>query len=128
MRFSPRQTLGAAGEAVRVLGLLPLVELPRRRVGLHGAVALARRLGAKRPERAPSDRALLKRVIGAIDRRVPGGANCVRRALLEMALDGGAARERMFAGFRAGGGPRSGHAWLESEPGDGARYDAVIGI
>jgi len=69
----------------------------------------------------------LKRVIGAIDRRLPGGKNCVRRALLEIALDGAAAREKFFAGLQTGGGPGSGHAWLESEPASD-RYDAVIAI
>ena len=69
----------------------------------------------------------LKRVIGAVDRRLPGGKNCVRRALLEVALDGAAAREQFFAGLHMGGGPGSGHAWLESDsPTD--RYDAVIAI
>lgn len=125
MLFSSR-TAGAAADLVKVLGLLPLVEAKRRRTGLHEVVALARKLGASRVERPAEDRARLKRVISAVDARVPGGANCVRRALLEIAIDGGAAREEFFAGFKSGGGPKSGHAWLESEPCDGASYDAVM--
>lgn len=78
-------------------------------------------------KRTAEARTRLKRVIGAIDRRLPGGKNCVRRALLEMALDGGAARERFFAGLQKGGRSGSGHAWLESDSVTD-RYDAVIAI
>ena len=88
---------------------------------------MARDGGRRRPSRTPAGRIRLKRVISAIDRRLPGGKNCVRRALLEIALDGAAAREKFFAGLQTGGGPGSGHAWLESEPAS-KRYDAVIAI
>jgi hypothetical protein len=111
----------------RVLRLVPVVDRWRRDLSLHRAVAVARDGGAQRPSRTPSARMRLRRVIGAVDRRLPGGENCVRRALLEMALDGGAARERFLAGLQTGGGPGSGHAWLESEPAS-KRYDAVIAI
>jgi hypothetical protein len=42
-------------------------------------------------------------------------------------LDAGAGRERLLAGFKAGGVLGSGHAWLESQPVT-ERYDAVIPI
>lgn len=96
-------------------------------MSLHRAVAVARSGGLELGARSPAARTRLKRVIGAVDRRLPGGQNCVRRALIEMALDGGAARERFFAGLQTGGGPGSGHAWLESDSAT-ERYDAVIAI
>lgn len=111
----------------QVLRLVPVVDQWRRNLSLHRAVAVARDGGARRPSRTPAARMRLKRVISAIDRRLPGGKNCVRRALLEIALDGAAARERFFAGLQTGGGPGSGHAWLESEP-TSNHYDAVITI
>jgi hypothetical protein len=44
-----------------------------------------------------------------------------------MALDADAAKGRFFAGLKIGGGPKSGHAWLESDSPDKA-YDAVVAI
>ena len=114
-------------EILLVLSALPVVEWRRRRLGLHPAAALARAEGSKRRERTAGRRAHLRRVIAAIDARIPGGANCVRRALLEMSLDPDAARETLYAGLRAGGGPRSGHAWLASQQ-TVESYDAVIAV
>lgn len=114
-------------ELFAVLRQLPTVEVWWRSVALHRAVMFARQAGGARAVRSSQARQLLRRVISATDRRLPGGGNCVRRALLEIALDGGAAREALCAGFRTGGGPGSGHAWLESEPSN-ERFDAVIRI
>jgi hypothetical protein len=114
-------------EVLRVCRQLPVVEGNRRRIGLHGAVARSRRLGALNPVRPERDRRRLQRAISLVDRCLPGGGNCVRRALLEMALDGGAAGETFHAGLRSEGGPRSGHAWLASHE-TRERYDAVISI
>jgi hypothetical protein len=122
-----RRSIATFGDIFRVARLLPAVELQRRRGSIHSAVALARKGGMERRVRSSEDRAGLKRVIGAVDRRLPGGGNCVRRALLEIALDGGAAREHFFAGLRSGGGSKSGHAWLESDS-PGGVYDAVVAI
>jgi hypothetical protein len=109
---------------------LPAIERTRRRVGLHEAVASSRRIGSGQPARHGADRQRLRRVISIVDRCLPDGGNCVRRVLLEMALDAGAARETFLAGLRSEGGPKSGHAWLASQrpqpPDD--RYDAVISI
>jgi hypothetical protein len=74
-----------------------------------------------------TDRARLQRTIGVVDAFMPGGKNCVRRALIEMSLDGSAARERLLAGLKSGGKPKSGHAWLESHAVREA-YDAVIAV
>jgi hypothetical protein len=111
---------------VRVLFATPRVELHRRRSSLHHAASLIRKRSSRRL-RAPDDRARLRRAIAIVDARLPGGPNCVRRALLEMALDRGAANEKLLAGFVSGGGPKSGHAWLESER-VAQRYDAVITV
>jgi hypothetical protein len=43
---------------------------------------------------------------------MPGGANCFRRALLEMALDRGAATESLLMGFTMKDEHLAGHAWL----------------
>lgn len=88
---------------------------------------MVRAMSASRRARSPDERLVLRRAIAAIDRRFPGGANCVRRSLLEMALDREAGKEELFAGFRRGGGLASGHAWLGSPPID-ASYDAVVAI
>jgi hypothetical protein len=114
-------------EALNVLRALPAVEWRRRRLSLHRAVDVARVSSRNRRARSADGRARLKRVIAMVDARLPDGGNCVRRALLEMSLDPTSARERLFAGLRHGGGPRSGHAWLES---DSTResYDAVIAV
>jgi hypothetical protein len=112
-------------EVARVLRALPRTEARRRRSSLHHAVAAARARAANAPARTDEARARLRRAIALVDRGVVGGPNCVRRSLLEMTLDAGAARERLFAGFRAGGGAGSGHAWLESQPTQDA-FDAVI--
>ncbi|MEO5769585.1 MAG: lasso peptide biosynthesis protein [Polyangia bacterium] len=114
-------------ELVRVLRVLPSVEFSRRSHSLHQSVGRVRSRAAGAALRSEEARAVLRRAIVAVDARMPGGANCVRRSLLEMRLDAGAARERLLAGFRAGGVPKSGHAWLESHPNQ-ETFDAVISI
>ena len=114
-------------DLLRVLGILPVVEWRRRRLSLHAAVAHARAASGACAARSPAQRASLQRAIRVVDACMPGGQNCVRRALIEISLDGSAARERLYAGFRSGGKPKSGHAWLESHP-VGETYDAVIAV
>jgi len=97
---------------------------------------MSRRLGAGQRARRDGERGRLRRLISLVDRCLPDGGNCVRRALLEMALDSGAARDTFLAGLQSHGGPRSGHAWLASQPAQDKqpaqhqtdRYDAVISI
>lgn len=107
--------------------VLRSVESSRRSLGLHESVRLIRRQAASCRRRSPEGRRILRRAIAALDSRMPGGGNCVRRTLLEMRLDSGAAHESLYAGFRAGGAPRSGHAWLASDPPQ-ETFDAVIAI
>ena len=111
-------------EVARVLAVLPRVENGRLRVGPKSLALRLRAQGSGQPERDEPGRVRLRRVIAALDRIFPTGPNCYRRALLEMALDAGAAREPLTLGLRAGGGAGSGHAWLGARPDDGAGYDA----
>jgi hypothetical protein len=116
------------GEFARVMCAVPYIEWGRRFRGPRPLTSVLRSRGAKAVARDAQRLILLRRVIGAVDARLPGGANCYRRALLEMRLDAGAARERLHLGLRAHGGPQSGHAWLgSSEAGPGV-YDARFEI
>jgi len=125
-----RSSLRTLVELARVVVAMPRVELDRRRASLHHAVRMARQRSAGRAQRSLEARRRLRRAIAFVDARLPGGPNCVRRSLLEMALDAGAAREKLLAGFVAGGGKKSGHAWLEFEsvPRFDHTFDAVIAI
>lgn len=114
-------------EVARVVAALPQVEANRRLTSPQRAARAARRMALRARVRSPEARERLRRAIALVDRWMPGGGNCLRRSLLEMSLDGGAARERLLAGFKAGGIPASGHAWLESHAVT-ERYDAVIPI
>ena len=111
----------------RVVGAIPIVELERRLTSPHVAARAARQRARRAPTRSRVARERLQRAIAVVDRWMPGGGNCLRRSLLEMSLDAGAAGERLLAGFKAGGPRASGHAWLESQPVT-ERYDAVIRI
>ena len=101
-------------ETLRVLFAVPRVELLRRQSSLHHAVALF----GNGPLAAGSlDRGSRASEARHRRRRRPSSGWCQLRASLT-ARDGsgcGAARERLLAGLTAGGGPKSGHAWLESE-------------
>jgi hypothetical protein len=119
--------LAFLADLARVLGVLVRVEADRRALSVHYAVQRARRRAVHLPARSPARRRQLRQAISAADGLVPGGRNCVRRSLLELSLDGGAAKERFLAGFVSGGGSRSGHAWLESQP-EGRTFDAVVTI
>lgn len=114
----------------RVLFKLPLVEWGRLVHGPTRVVATARRVALRTLRRAPSDRRVLRKVIAAVDARLPGGGNCYRRALLEMSLDAGAAQETLFMGLKVHGGPGSGHAWLASWPdaANASAYEAIVAI
>lgn len=99
-------------EVGRVLQVLSRVERARRRLGPRRLVALLRRRSKTQPRRR--SRVCLQRAIRWVDARVPGGGNCFRRALLEMALDRGAADEPMLFGIELRDDRLAGHAWLDS--------------
>jgi hypothetical protein len=111
-----------------VLTAVPRVEWGRRHEGPRPLTDKLRRRGRLRPQRSESDRLRLRRIIRAIDVRLPGGPNCYRRALLEMSLDAGAAHEQLHMGLRAHGGPQSGHAWFGSAETPAESYDADFAI
>lgn len=128
--ISLKQIPRAMIELARVAAALPGVEAGRRREGPKPLAARLRARGAKSRARDAEGRELLRRAIGWIDRKMPGGGNCYRRALLEMRLDRGAAAEPLRMGLKSAGGEVKGHAWLddrhgESELGD-ANYDMEV--
>jgi hypothetical protein len=85
-----------------------------------------RRRGLASRMRDATGRVWLKRVVSLVDRAFPGGPNCYRRVLLEVALDAGAAREPVSFALRAGGGPGTGHASLGTVDVSKSGYDAVF--
>jgi len=129
---APRTVLNLIGDAVLVIRRIPRTERLRVGFGPRDAVHLARLTGGRARRRNEMDRRNLRRLIGLIDRMLPGGPNCYRRVLLEVSTDEAAARETVTMGLRASGGPRSGHAWLGdgvvSDRGDRAGYDAIVSI
>jgi hypothetical protein len=114
-------------EIARVVAVLPRVEADRRAASPQRAARAARLRALRVRARTAEARERLRRAIAIVDGWVPGGGNCLRRSLLEMSLDRGAASERLLAGFKTGGAPASGHAWLESQVVTD-RYDAIISI
>jgi hypothetical protein len=119
---------GLVGDALRVVALLPIAEVGRRSFGPVPLVDAFRRLGSRGKRRSTADRAQLRRVVGAIDRRLPDGGNCFRRALVEIGLDPETAQEPLYFGLREHGGPKSGHAWLRADGAPGRRYDAEFAL
>jgi hypothetical protein len=63
-----------------------------------------------------------------VDACMPGGGNCFRRALMQVALDPEAAAAPINLGLRNGGGPRSGHAWLGPRTEPAGTYDAEFSV
>lgn len=110
-------------ELLGVLRVLSLVESARRTQGPRPLLEDLRRRGARAAERSPKRRRCLRRAIAWVDRCL--GANCFRRALLETALDRGAARESVSFGFSAAEPQLSGHAWLGAEE-QTATYDFTV--
>src|SRR5450631_2007492 len=84
--------LGAIRDLLAIGRALATVEFGRFRSGPGPLLKSLRLRGSRRPERRPEDRARLRRVIAVVDARFPGGGNCYRRALLEIAVDPAAAR------------------------------------
>lgn len=93
-------------ELVRVARIVRDVERARLSRGPEAIVREHRARGAREKLRGPIGRARLRRAIGWVDAFFPGGPNCFRRTLLELALDAGAARERLVFGLDVG---KTGH-------------------
>jgi hypothetical protein len=113
-----------SADLLRVAAAAVWVELRRRRLAPARVVSLARERGRARRQRTNEERLSLQRLISLFDRCFPGGANCYRRTLIEMALDRDAAAEPLSFGLRRAGGVGSGHAWLGSSRDPRDRYDA----
>ena len=111
-----------------VLRALPHIESARRHVGPRPLMETLRRQARHTRQRGPMARQCLQRAIRWVDVCLAGGANCYRRALLEVALDRGAAEEPLALGLSAQGQRLAGHAWLAGEPGAAAAYDLVIHV
>lgn len=99
-----------ATELARVLRRVREIDERRVRDTPQRVLAELRASGATAKERGPVGRARLRRAIGWVDAMVPGGANCYRRILLELALDAGAARETVVFGLDVGS---TGHVAFE---------------
>lgn len=93
-------------ELVRVARVVRAIERRRMSDGPEAIVRDYRARGSREKKRGPIGRARLRRAIGWVDAFFPGGPNCFRRTLLELALDSGAARERIVFGLDVG---RTGH-------------------
>jgi hypothetical protein len=115
-------------DLLSVLRALPVVELGRLRKGPSPLVKALRLRGSRGARRSQDERVRLRRVIAAVDARLPGGGNCYRRALLEIAIDPTSAGEPLRMGLRFEGGPRSGHAWLPSSGDPADRYEAEFSV
>jgi hypothetical protein len=113
-------------DALRIVRLLPEAEICRRLAGPAVCLQRFRARGLRRAPRSADVRQGLRRLIHAIDRRLPDGGNCLRRALVEIALDPVAAAEPVHFGLVRHGGPKSGHAWLDSDRAGAGTYDAVF--
>lgn len=104
------------------------VEFGRLRLGPHPLLKTLRARGLSGVARTDAERAQLTKIVRLVDRCFPGGGNCYRRVLLEIAVDPVAAKTPLNMGLRAGGGLRSGHAWLASSTEPAARYDAEFSV
>jgi hypothetical protein len=121
---APASRLAWFADVARVVGTLPWVAWKIHRSGPSVIVSDLRREAKGKPRRDAAARARLRRIIQRCDRIVPSARGCYRRALVEMALDAGAAEERLLLGLE---GRWKGHAWLERvEP--STRFDAVVTV
>jgi hypothetical protein len=113
---------------LRIVSLVPAAELHRRFAPMSRCVVHFRARGRRQATRSVDQRIRLRRLIHAIDVRLPDGGNCYRRALIEMALDPTSAAEPLHFGLVRHGGPKSGHAWLGCDLTASKSYDAEFTI
>ena len=113
-------------EIGRVLPIAPRIEAGRRANGPKPLLEELRRRGQRAKRRGPVGRERLQRAIRWVDRCLPGGPNCYRRAMMEIALDRDAAAEPFRMGFRVAGENTSGHAWVGDGSAATERYDVQL--
>jgi hypothetical protein len=110
---SVEQAAPFAREVVRALGVVREADQLRLNDTPERAVSTMRGRGRPATRRGPIGRARLRRAIGWVDAAFPGGPNCFRRTLTEIALDSGAAEETLVFGLDVG---HTGHvAFKDSE-------------
>ncbi len=97
-------------EVARVARRVRAVDARRLHDAPERVLTELRASGATMQRRGPIGRARLRRAIGWVDAMVPGGPNCLRRVLLEVALDEGAANETVVFGLDVGS---TGHVAFE---------------
>ena len=108
-------------ELLRALAVIQDAERLRLRKSTEEAVAAMRARGQGEQARGPIGRARLRRAIGWADAFFPAGGNCLRRVLIELGLDSGAASEPLAFGLDVGG---TGHvAFADAEE---LRFDVVF--
>jgi hypothetical protein len=112
----------------RAICAAPVAELLRRCAGPELAIKIARSVGRVFGADGPDATARAAIAVARVDARVPRGGNCYRRVLMHAMVEREAASRPIVFGLRAGGGPKSGHAWLEGADAAGlaAEYDAVF--
>lgn len=108
-------------ELARVLREIRRAERLRLTRGPAEAVNLQRARGRRKRRRSAEGRRILRRAITSADARYLGGANCFRRVLVELALDAGAAEDRLVFGLDIG---RTGHVAFEGT--EDATFDVVF--
>ena len=99
-----------AAEVARVARRVRAIDARRLHEPPERVLTDLRASGATMKRRGPIGRARLRRAIGWVDAMVPGGPNCLRRVLLEVALDEGAANETVVFGLDVGS---TGHVAFE---------------
>ena len=110
-------------ELARTLRVARACEKARTRMTPEEAVRNAQQLGKLARSRGPLGRARLRRAISWVDAAM--GENCYRRVLLEVALDGGAACEKVVFSLDVG---KKGHVALDGRDETTAAFDIAFAI
>lgn len=108
-------------ELARVTRVAREAERLRMNVGPAEAVARQRAKGRRKRRRDAPTRQELRTAVNWLDAKWPGGGNCFRRVLIELALDAGAAEERLVFGLDVG---KTGHVAFEGA--DDATFDVAF--
>jgi len=111
-------------EVCRVARVLRRIEIGRCTLGPKPLLDELRHQGTSACSRDSAGRMRLRRAIRWLD--VFMGRNCFRRALLEIALDRGAAAEPLFLGLTFQGKQPIGHAWLSTHGSPPVHYELVL--
>lgn len=115
--------LALSVELARALRVAREAERLRMTAGPAEAIATQRAKGRRRPRRDAIARRRLRTAVSWLDARWPGGGNCFRRVLIELALDAGAAEERLVFGLDVG---KTGHVAFEGA--EDATFDVAFAV